>query len=173
MKSIVKVLGIAALGLASLATSVSAQSSTPINWNAGVGLSMPSTSGFNTGFNARLGATFTLQDSPVWIRPEAALDHFSVDCTGCGNLTLLGVGGNAGYTFETTGKVAPYVLGGLQITHQSFSVSGYSGSVTKLGINLGGGITFPLGNQVGYAELRYVAAGGGFDMIPLTVGLRF
>ena len=178
MKSIVKALGATALGLLLTATAGSAQSSsagssTPITWNAGVGLSMPSTSGFNTGFNFRLGATVPVTGSPVWIRPEAGFDHVSVSCTGCGSLNLFAVGADAGYTFETTGSVGAYVLGGLQITHQSYSVSGYSASLTRLGINLGGGMTFPLGGKIGYLELRYVSAGNSFDMFPLTFGLRF
>lgn len=172
MRRIAKALGATVLGLMFAASAAHAQTANPITWNAGLGLAMPSTSGFNTGFELRGGATFTLTDSPVWIRPEVAFDHFAVDCTGCGNLTLFAVGGDAGYTFETESNVAPYVLGGLQITHQGFSASNYSGSRTKLGINLGGGMTFPLGGETGYVELRYVAA-GDFDFIPITFGLRF
>jgi opacity protein-like surface antigen len=135
---------------------------------------MPSNSGYNTGFNARIGATFPLAGQPVWIRPEATLDRFSISCTGCGSLTLFGVGADAGYTFQTSGKVGAYVLGGLRINHISASVTGFgSGSSTKLGLNLGGGITFPLASKVGFVEIRYEGAGGGFDLFPITFGLRF
>lgn len=172
MRRIARVLGATVLGLAFVTSAAHAQSANPVTWNAGLGLAMPSTSGFNTGFELRAGATFALTDSPIWIRPEVAFDHFGIDCGGCGNLSLFGVGGDAGYTFVTTSEVGPYVLGGLQITHQGFSVRDYSASRTKLGINLGGGITFPLGGESGYVELRYVAA-GDFDLIPITFGLRF
>jgi Outer membrane protein beta-barrel domain len=169
MKRIARVFGTVALGLAFSAAAARAQSPTPVTWNVGVGLSLPSPAGYNTGFNARVGATFPLTGQPVWIRPEATLDHFSRSCTGCGTLTIFGVGADAGYTFATSGKVGAYVLGGLRINHESFP----AGSTTKMGVNLGGGITFPLAGKVGFLELRYEAAGGGFDLFPLTFGLRF
>lgn len=172
MKGFVKAGLAGALGLAVLAAPVQAQKM-PITWNAGVGLTLPSTSGYNTGFNLRFGANFTPKGWPVWIRPEAAFDHFSVSCTNCGSLTAIGISGDAGYNFKTSSSMAPYVLGGLNITHQSFSVSGFSASATKLGINIGGGIKFPLSNMKAYAEIRYVSAGGGLDFIPITVGLMF
>jgi hypothetical protein len=173
MKRIAKVFGSAALGLALLATTVQAQSSTPVTWNVGVGLSMPSTSGLNTGFHARFGAMIPLASAPVWIRPEVGLDHLGVSCAGCGSLTLFGIGADVGYTFKTTTEVGWYILGGLQITDQSYSVSAYSTSITRLGMNLGGGMTFPLANHVGYLELRFVSTGGNIDMWPITFGLRF
>ena len=172
MKGFVKAGIVAALGLAVLAAPVQAQAM-PTQWNAGVGVSLPSSSGFNTGFNLRFGATVNPKGWPVWIRPEAAFDHFSVSCTGCGSLTAIGISGDAGYNFKSGSSMKPYVLGGLNITHQSFSVSGYSASATHLGIIIGGGIKFPLGNMKGYAELRYVSAGGGLDFIPISVGLMF
>lgn len=172
MKPIAKVFAATALGLALSATTALAQSPTPITWNVGVGLSLPSTAGFNTGFNARLGAMIPLTGAPVWIRPEATLDHFNVSCAGCGSLNIIGFGADAGYTFKTTGKVGAYILGGLRINRQSVSVGILSGSATKLGINLGGGITFPLASKVGFVELRYEAAGGSFDFFPITFGLR-
>ena len=175
MKRTAKVFGAAALGLALLATTVQAQSSTPVTWNVGVGLSMPSTSGFNTGFHARFGANIPLESAPVWIRPEVGLDHLGVSCAGCGGLPLFDMGADVGYTFKTTTEVGWYILGGLQVTNHSFSESvyRYSTSFTRLGMNLGGGMTFPLANHVGYLELRFVSTGGNFEMWPLTFGLRF
>ena len=151
----------------------SSSSSSKITWNGGVGLTLPSTSGYDMGFNLRFGANFTPNGWPVWIRPEAAFDHLNVSCSGCGSLTAIGVSGDAGYNFKTTSSAQPYVLGGLNITHESFSVSGFSASATKLGINIGGGLTFPFSGKRGYAEIRYVSAGGGLDYIPISVGLMF
>jgi opacity protein-like surface antigen len=179
MKRIAKVFGTAALGLGLLATAAQAQSSTPLTWNAGVGLSMPSNSGINTGFNARVGVTIPLTGEPIWIRPEATLDHFSVSntvcgvLTDCGSFTLFGVGADAGYTFHTTGKIGAYALAGLRINHLSYSVAATGASATKLGVNLGAGITFPLASKVGFVELRFEDAGGGFNLWPITFGLRF
>ena len=175
MKGFVKGGLAAVLGLALLAAPAQAQSK--ITWNGGVGLSLPSTSGLNTGFNVRFGANFTPSGWPVWIRPEAAFDHFSLSCSGCGSTTFIGVSGDAGYNFKTTSHLAPYVLGGLNITHENVSVStpfgSASASQTEFGINIGGGIHFPLGSKKGYLELRYVSAGGGYNFIPITVGLMF
>jgi hypothetical protein len=188
MKGIVKAVVAVALGLAVVAAPASAQmkkkapapaasssssSSSKITWNGGVGLTLPSTSGYDMGFNLRFGANFTPNGWPVWIRPEAAFDHLSVSCSGCGSMTAIGVSGDAGYNIKTTSNIGPYVMGGLNITHESFSVSGFSASATKLGINIGGGITFPFSGKKAYAEIRYVSAGGGLDYIPISVGLMF
>ncbi|HEV2290659.1 MAG TPA: hypothetical protein VGR60_02325, partial [Gemmatimonadales bacterium] len=89
MKGFVKAGLAAALGLAVLAAPAQAQG-TPIKWNVGVGLSLASTTGLNTGFNARFGATLTPKGWPVWIRPEAAFDHFGFSGGGAG-VNLIGV----------------------------------------------------------------------------------
>ena len=179
MKGFVKAGLAAALGLAVLAAPAQAQGM-PITWNGGVGLTLPSTSGVNTGFNLRFGANFTPKGWPVWIRPEAGFDHMSWSCFGCssnGSITVIGVSGDAGYNIKTTSHVGPYVMGGLNILHQNYSASSgaitASYSATKLGINIGGGITFPFSGKKGYAEIRYVSAGGGLDFIPISVGLMF
>ena len=176
MKGFVKAGLAAALGLAVLAAPAQAQGM-PITWNGGVGLTLPSTSGFNTGFNLRFGANFTPKGWPVWIRPEASFDHMGLSCSGCGSSTVIGVSGDAGYNFKSSSHVGPYVLGGLNILHQNYSVNTGFGTVsassTNLGINIGGGITFPFSGKKGYAELRYVSAGNGLDYIPITVGLMF
>lgn len=171
MKGFVKGGLAAVLGLALLAAPAQAQSK--ITWNGGVGLTLPSTSGFNTGFNLRLGANLTPHGWPVWIRPEAMFDHLGVSCSGCGSNTVIGVAGDAGYNFKTSSKMAPYAMAGLNILHWSYSVAGFSFSSTNLGINIGGGITFPFSGKKAYAELRYVSAGNGLNYIPITVGLMF
>lgn len=185
MKGIVKAVVAVALGLAVVAAPASAQakkkaaapapakSSSKITWNGGVGLTLPSTSGLNTGFNLRFGANFTPNGWPVWIRPEAMFDHMGCSGGGC-SWTVIGLAGDAGYNIKTTSNIGPYVMGGLNILHQNVSVTGFgSGSQTKLGINLGGGITFPFSGKKAYAEIRYVSAGGGLDFIPISVGLMF
>lgn len=187
MKGFVKAGLAAALGLAVVAAPAQAQrkskaaapaasSSMPITWNGGVELGLPST-GATTGFGVRVGAMFTPHGWPVWLRPDVSFDHFGIDCSGCGSITQIAVGADAGYDFKTTSTTKPYVLGGLNISHSSWSGGGFLGSVsgTGLGLDIGGGARMPLGGMTGYGELRYHSVGGtgGVDFIAITVGLLF
>ncbi|MFI5235766.1 MAG: outer membrane protein [Gemmatimonadales bacterium] len=192
MKGFVKAAAAIVLGLAIVAAPAQAQkkkapapasaapassAAKPITWNAGVGLSLPTTTGLNTGFNVRLGATFTPHAWPVWLRPEAAFDHFGISCGGgsCSS-TQIGVGAYAGYDFKTASSFKPYGLAGLGFVHTSSTVSfgGFTatGSTTNLGLSLGGGARMPVGSMTGYGELRFNSVSGG-SAIALTVGLMF
>lgn len=176
MKDIVRAAVAVALGLAVAAAPASAQKKALV-WNAGVELGFPGT-GATTGFGVRVGATLTPTGWPVWLRPEASFDHFGIDCSGCGGITQIGVGADAGYDFKSTSTLKPYALAGLSITHSSWSnsfVPGVSVSGTGLGFDIGGGARLPLGSMKGYGELRYHTVGGtgGVDYFALTVGLLF
>ncbi|MGB7211262.1 MAG: hypothetical protein WBC97_01425 [Gemmatimonadales bacterium] len=177
-----------ALGLAVVAAPAQAQkkkpapapvaassASTPLVWNAGVELGLPST-GATTGFGARVGVTLTPHGWPVWLRPDVSFDHFGIDCSGCGSITQIAVGADAGYDIKSTSSMKPYLVGGLNISHSSWSGTGpFSFSGTGLGIDIGGGVKVPVGSMHGYGELRYHSVGGtgGVDFIALTFGLLF
>lgn len=184
MKGFVKAGLAAALGLAVVAApaqaqkkaSASASASTPLLWNAGVELALPGT-GATTGFGARVGVTLTPHGWPVWLRPDVSFDHFGIDCSGCGSISQIAVGADAGYDIKSTSTMKPYLVGGLNISHSSWSNSfgGFSVSGTGLGIDIGGGVKVPVGGMRGYGELRYHSVGGtgGVDFIALTFGLLF
>ena len=190
MKGIVKAAAVIVLGLAVVAAPASAQakkkaaapakasssSSMKVTWNAGVGVSLASTTGLSTGFNARFGANFTPSGWPVWIRPEVAFDHFGFTGGGAG-VNMIGVQGDAGYDFKSSGSLKPYVMAGIGIIH-----AGYTGNAsaipgtTNFAVNFGGGIRVPVGSMTGYAELRYNSVsttGTSTNSFPLTVGLMF
>lgn len=175
MKGFVKAGFAAALGLAVAVAPAQAQK-TPIKWDAGVGLSFASTSGYGTGFNLRFGANFTPKGWPVWIRPEANFDHYSFNCGGLcsgAGVNLIGVTGDVGYDFKSSSTLKPYVLAGLGIINfHPTGCGGFCGSSTNLGINLGGGVRMPVGKMTGFAELKYSDV-NSFGSFPLTVGLMF
>ena len=82
-------------------------------------------------------------------------------------LTLLGVAGDAEYTFKTTGsQVEPYVLAGLGMYHGSGG--GGEGS-TDLGLGIGGGIRY-MKRWAAEAQFKSI---NGFSTIPLMVGYHF
>lgn len=176
MKGFVKGGLAAVIGLAFLAAPAQAQSS--LRWNGGVELGFPG-QGASTGFGLRVGATFTPQGWPVWIRPEASYDHFGVaNCSGsCGSISEYGVIANAGYDFKSSSSLQPYGLAGLGIIHSNWSapsiLPGFSAGGTGVSFDVGGGVRTPLGGMTGYGELRYHAVGSGWDYFAITVGLLF
>src|SRR5690606_37525903 len=76
-----------------------------------------------------------------------------------------------------------HLLGGLGMYRLKYEVDsnipGFegSGSSTDFGINVGGGVTFPLGQRIDVvAEARFhslFTEGSNTNMIPLSFGLRF
>lgn len=84
------------------------------------------------------------------------------------SLTMVGVAGNAEYTFENTGsQVEPYVLAGLGMYHSS--VSGGGGGSTDLGLDIGGGIRFAK-RWAAEAQFKSIS---GFSSIPIMIGYHF
>lgn len=54
--------------------------------------------------------------------------------------------GDAVWRFDLANnqQIIPFALGGINIAHTSVSVAGFSASNTDIGLNLGGGVIFPL-----------------------------
>lgn len=85
-----------------------------------------------------------------------------------GNIDYWEVNGNLFYHFhlEENPRVLPYVGGGLNISRVS---NGFDN--TEAGLNLGGGVRFPLENVSPFAELRTVLSDQ--DQTVFTIGLIF
>ncbi|MEM7575311.1 MAG: hypothetical protein AAF433_20555 [Bacteroidota bacterium] len=122
------------------------------------------TLGFNfdeIGIGAR--GTYDINDQ---FRPAADFIFYLVD-----GGTVIGFNANLHYKFAgETGGVQPYVLAGLGFV--SFSVdTGFGNvSVSDTGLNLGGGVTLPLGNATFFGEGIF---GVGGSELGLLAGILF
>jgi len=91
-------------------------------------------------------------------------------------VSFVGINGNVTYDFPLENSTAvPFVLGGLNITNTSVDVAGVgSGSSTDAALNLGGGISFDLGNFRPRVLGRFqIGDGSGFQIVatlPFAIG---
>jgi opacity protein-like surface antigen len=113
-----------------------------------------------------------LANSPLYLRVDglySSTSHDGID----GTTSILGGSASALYHFSAPAAQArPYALAGLGI----YNVDPGPDSETKLGIGVGGGVTFNLAGFNAFAEARYVSvqtSGASTTFIPLTIGLLF
>jgi hypothetical protein len=101
-----------------------------------------------------------------------SFDFYFPDCGGSGvDCNSWELNGNLGVPIPAQATVKPYLGGGLNISRTSASAGGVSASDTNIGINLLGGIKFPLSTLTGYGEARVVV--GDADQFVLTFGILF
>jgi hypothetical protein len=115
-----------------------------------------------------------LAGSPLYLRIDGIYSTTAHEGTGAtGNTAILGGNASALYHFSAPNAQArPYALGGLGI----YNVDDGVDTETKIGIGVGGGVTFGLGGLNAFAEARYVSiqtSGSSTTLLPLTVGLLF
>lgn len=96
-----------------------------------------------------------------------SFDYFFVDCDEC---TWWELNGNLAFPLAVTG-VDPYVGAGLNVAHRAVDLGPIDASDTDLGINLLGGVRFPIGNLSSFAEARLEIDGG--EQFVLTFGVLF
>jgi len=170
---------IAAGALLALPTAARAQS-TSILVSGGLSVPMSDLSDFsNSGYNVNLGAAFGAPLLPVGFRVEGGFSSF--DGKGGGTTTrIASATANAVLNLGPTGA-APYLIGGLGIYNRRFSSDAFnaSDSKTSAGVNVGGGIRFPLGGLTTFLEARYHVMLGNQDeatnlqFIPISFGVQF
>jgi Outer membrane protein beta-barrel domain len=73
-----------------------------------------------------------------------------------GGVSSLSANGDVYYHFRPEGMTTPYLGAGLGINR--FDFEGTSGSNTELGLNLFGGVRFPMGTNHLFVEGRYTAS---------------
>jgi len=141
----------------------------------GVGASMPiGDYGDSDKMGVNLLGVFEtpLANSPLYLRVDglySSTSHDGID----GSTSILGGTASALYHFSAPAATArPYALAGLGI----YNVDGGADSETKVGIGIGGGVTFTLGGLDAFAEARYVSvltSNVSTTFVPLTFGLLF
>lgn len=90
------------------------------------------------------------------------------------DLNVLAGTANAVLTVSNTGTVRPYVLGGVGV--YNLDTDGVTESVTKFGLNGGGGIEFGLGGFNAFVEARLHSVftdESNTNLVPVVFGLRF
>lgn len=170
-----------------------AASAKPLTWSLGVGASMPNgdfADVAKTGVNLQGAVVKALNNSPVWLRGEAAYHRFGaikesgsfggVNYSTSGRASLMSLIGDVGYSFQSSSSVKPYVLGGLGMNRASYTVEsevdGQKDTATdtsnELGINVGGGMRFRMAGRIATLEARYMTVDNA-DFIPLTFSIEF
>ena len=154
--------------------------STSILVSGGLSVPMSDLSDFsNSGYNVNLGLALGAPLVPVGFRIEGGFSSF--DAKGGGATTrIASATANAVLNLGPTGA-APYLIGGLGIYNRRFSsdVFGEADSRTNAGVNVGGGIRFPLGGLTTFLEARYHVMLGNqeeatnLQFIPISFGVQF
>lgn len=180
-RRLLAVLVTGALALAPAA--LRAQTSTSILVSGGLTMPLSDLSDVvNSGYNLNLGLNVGAPVVPVGARFEAGFSSFDTksSVTGSGTIRILSGTGNAILNLGPT-SAAPYLIGGLGIYNlrQSSTLTTATYDKTKAGINVGGGIRFPLTGITPFLEARYhVMLGDRADLtnaqfIPITFGVQF
>lgn len=171
---------LAAGALFALPAAVRAQGSTSFLVSGGLSLPMSDLGdNVNSGYNINLGLAFGAPIIPVGARIEGGFSSF--DAKGGGASTrIASATANAVLNLGPTGA-APYLIGGLGIYNRRFSsdFTGAADSKTSAGVNIGGGIRFPLGGISTFLEARYHVMLGNqneatnLQFIPISFGVQF
>jgi opacity protein-like surface antigen len=190
------ILGVVAVATIALVPAVSnaqranrAAAAKPYSFSIGAGLSVPMgdmSDGSKTGFNVQGAVAHRLGTSPAWLRGEVAFHRFGSQNLGGadGHQSELGALANIGYSFPTTSKVRPYLIGGLGLYSQKYTIEAdgatLSQSESDIGFNGGLGVSFPMGGRSAAIEARYHSVNGGDKMgnmtstfVPVTFSLSF
>ena len=190
------ILGVVAVAAIALVPAVShaqrtnrAQPTKAYTFSIGAGLSVPTGDmgdATKTGFNVQGAVAHKLGASPAWLRGELAFHRFgSQDLGGAnGHASELGALANIGYSFPTTSSIRPYVLGGLGLYSQKYTIEASGASLSQsesdIGFNGGLGVAFRMGGRSASVEARYHSVNGGDKMgnqsstfVPVTFSMSF
>ncbi|HEY5219099.1 MAG TPA: hypothetical protein VIJ16_04780 [Gemmatimonadaceae bacterium] len=155
---------------------VRAQSAEPsVHFGATAGLNIPLSDlsrTVQTGYIMTGYAGGTPQGWPVALRGEVSYSGFSGK-SGSVAQNITGVSVNAVLPLAPADE-APYFIGGIGLDHVS-SYFGYS-TENDMGLNLGGGYKWRVGDLSYFVELRYYYighTGASREMLPLTFGVTF
>ena len=165
--------------LVALVMALPAGAQVPVLGVAG-GLAVP-TSRFgrplDVGFDFQASADLRPVPGPIAFRGDVLWSRFAVSDPGVGNSNV--VGGTFDVVIDVPAPgIAPYVIGGVGVYDVEVGGDGSHHSRFGTGLNIGGGVRFPLGPFVhAFFETRYHVAyaspfGGNTTFLPILVGLR-
>lgn len=126
------------------------------------------------GYNVGVGLNFGGTRVPIGARFEGGLNGFGLKSS---DLNVRIVTGTANAVVNFSQKAdSPYLIGGLGIYNTKV---GDFDSDNSAGVNIGGGLRFPLGELTTFVEARYHSTlsdnqrGGRLQFIPITFGVVF
>lgn len=96
-----------------------------------------------------------------------SFDYFFIDCDEC---SYWEANGNLAIPLAAS-SVDPYVGAGLNVARASVEFLGNSASNTEVGVNLLGGLRFPVGGLNAFGEGRFTL--GGSEQLVLSFGVLF
>lgn len=170
---------LAAATLAGAPIALRAQGSTSILVSAGLSVPLGDLSDVaNAGYNVNLGLNFGAPTVPVGARIEASLNSFNLKSGGGDIRTVAGIA-NAIFNLGPT-SAAPYLIGGLGIYNRHRNAGLIRVEDRNVaGVNIGGGLRFPLGGLGTFLEARYHAMLGNdidqtkYHFVPISFGVVF
>ena len=127
-----------------------------------------------TGYNLTAGIGIKPPLAPLGVRFEGMLNQMDFKTTAFGSARLLA--GIANVTLS--GAVMPmgYLIGGLGMYNVATPDIAASESKTKIGYNIGAGLSFPLTGFSTFAEVRFHLVSTdpeSMKFVPITFGLKF
>jgi hypothetical protein len=130
------------------------------------------------GFHGLFLVQMPVSNTPIHLRADLMYSQTSHKNGVSGNSKLVGGTVDALYHLgDRRASMRPYILGGLGYYNVKVVAGGFSGSQSKIGFGVGGGVLFGLGVSMhGFAEARYMSistSGGSTGFVPVTFGLMF
>ena len=126
------------------------------------------------GYNVAAGLNFGGSWRPVGARLEGSLSSFGIKDLP-DNVRILSATANAVVNLGQE-RQSPYLIGGLGLYNSKF---GNGDSENAVGVNLGGGLRFGIGDLNAFFEARYHAmlgeagVGANLQFVPITLGVMF
>lgn len=166
--------------LAAAPAALTAQTSTSLSIAGGLNAPVGRLGdGTDLGYNLAAGLNFGGVLLPVGLRVEGAYNSFGIK-NGGGDIRILNATANAVFNVGHTSD-SPYVIGGLGIYNRKTNDDffGTSSSANAVGVNVGGGLRFPVAGLTTFFEARYHAMlgeqikGANYKFIPITFGIMF
>ena len=126
------------------------------------------------GYNVAAGITLGGSRLPIGARVEGSLSSFGLKNLP-DDVRILNATANAVVDLGQQ-RESPYLIGGLGLYNSKF---GRAESENAVGVNLGGGLRFLIGEFNTFFEARYhvmlgeASAGANLQYVPITVGVMF
>ena len=126
------------------------------------------------GYNVAAGVNFRGSRLPIGARVEGSLNGFGLQDFP-ENVRILNATANAVVDLGQPTD-SPYLIGGLGLYNSKF---GDAGSENAIGVNLGGGLRFLIGDLNTFFEARYhvmlgeAGARANLQFVPITLGVTF
>lgn len=176
-----RLLTILSAGALAAAPAFASAQTTPVISVSGGAVAATGTLGDATdlGYHAAAGLNFGGTRVPVGLRFEGGFNGLGVKNGVDANYRILSATANAVFNLSQTPD-SPYIIGGLGAYNTRLSGSGAFGNSTSrnnVGINVGGGLRFPLAGLSTFFEARYHSTlgreGSNLQFIPITFGIMF